>query len=125
MPRNQQPAQQEVQPDMSTTTNKNQSFRFVPGEQETSPDVGRLVELDDTNDDPGYQGDSEDFITDPMRTSVPSHPAGIEPEQAPVVTEKKTEPVEQELVIPVVVSRSQVRKTIPLKLRLEIRVVDD
>jgi hypothetical protein len=60
-----------------------------------------------------------------MRPSVPSQPADIEPEQAPVVTETRTEPIDQELVIPVVVSRSQVRKTIPLKLRLEIRVVDD
>jgi hypothetical protein len=110
---------------MGNTTNKDQPFNFVPEEQETSPDVGRLVELDDTNDDNGYQADSEEFITDPMRPSAPNQPAEIEPEQAPVVTEQKTEPVDQELVIPVVVSRSQVRKTIPLKLRLEIRVVDD
>jgi hypothetical protein len=41
------------------------------------------------------------------------------------VTDRKADVHEQEVVVPVVISRSQVRKSVPLKLRLEIRVVDD
>jgi signal recognition particle receptor subunit beta len=50
---------------------------------------------------------------------------GIESEEGPVITERKTEPEVQEITVPVVISQSQVRKTIPLKLRLDIRVIDD
>jgi hypothetical protein len=110
---------------MGNKSNTDQPFKFVPGEQETSPEVGRLVELDETPVQPAVDGDPEEFITDPMRPTGSDQPVVIEPEEAPVVTERKAEPAEQEIVVPVVVSRSQVRKTIPLKLRLEIRVVDD
>jgi hypothetical protein len=104
---------------------KEQPFRFVPEEQETSPDVGRLVELDEPQDDPRIDGDPAEFITDPMRPSGVGQPVEIETDVGPVVTEQETEATEHELVVPVVVSRSQVRKTLPLRLRLEIRVVDD
>jgi hypothetical protein len=83
------------------------------------------VELDEPPDNGANEFDSSDFITDPMQRNAPDQSPEIESEEAPVVTERKVEPNEQELVVPVVVSRSQVRKTIPLKLRLEIRVVDD
>jgi len=119
----------QAQKDMGNTSNTDQPFMFVPEEQETSPDVGRLVELDEQAVEPAVEpaveGDSQEFITDPMRPAGEVQPVEIEQEEAPVVTERKTEPAEQELVVPVVVSRSQVRKTISLKLRLEIRVVDD
>ena len=72
------------------------------------------------------------FISDPIQPSeepVENEPqevsAGIEAEEGPVITERKTEPKDVEITVPVVISRSQVRKTIPLKLRLDIRVIDD
>jgi len=77
------------------------------------------------SDVPAKVEEKEVFITDPMRPSSADEAAGIELQEEPVVTERKTEPSEQELVVPVVLSRSQVRKTIQLKLRLEIRIVDD
>jgi hypothetical protein len=87
--------------------------------------VGRLVELDEVPDSNNPGNDAPEFITDPMQRNAPEQSPEIEPEEGPVVTQRKAEPADQELVVPVVVSRSQVRKTIPLKLRLEIRVVDD
>jgi signal recognition particle receptor subunit beta len=106
----------------------NDSFSFQTEDEGLSPDVGRLVELDESAEPSEVivQEETPDFITDPMRSSPTPEPvAEIEPEEAPVVTERKVEMHEQELTVPVVISRSQVRKTIPLRLRLEIRVVDD
>jgi signal recognition particle receptor subunit beta len=100
-------------------------FNFVPKDEKSSPDIGRLVELDEASDAPVADQDSESFITDPMRPSAAEESSAIEMQETPVVTEPKPDSSEQELVVPVVVSRSQVRKTIPLKLRLEIRIVDD
>jgi signal recognition particle receptor subunit beta len=100
-------------------------FNFGIEESGTSPDVGRLVEFDDSPEESTPQDETQGFITDPMQRAAPDQEADFEAEQHPVVTERKLEAAEQELVVPVLVSRSQVRKTIPLKLRLEIRVVDD
>jgi len=145
----------------------------VSSEKNDSPDVGRLVELDESPDVATTEDEAPpEFITDPMQSSKqpvenespeltadptvqpskqpvenelpeftadptvqPSEqPAGSEPqevsprieaEEGPVITERKTEPTEVEITVPVVISRSQVRKTIPLKLRLDIRVIDD
>jgi signal recognition particle receptor subunit beta len=106
-----------------------------PQPQKSSPDIGRLVELDETPN--GFGNDRQEtpeFITDPMQRRKPSPPSVEESpekppefrvEESPVITERNPEPEEHEISIPVVISRSQVRKTIPLRLRLEIRVVDD
>jgi signal recognition particle receptor subunit beta len=123
---------------------KDGEFSFVENEGELSPDIGRLVELDGSADNGVQKKEPPEFITDPMQSAKPAgkkEPPGfindpiqsaetaakpeIETVEAPVVTERKTEPAEQELVVPVVISRSQVRKTVPIKLRLEIRVIDD
>jgi signal recognition particle receptor subunit beta len=100
-------------------------FNFVPKDEKSSPEIGRLVEFDETTDTPDSGEDPDEFITDPMRPSASEEPPELEAQEAPVVTKPKPEASEQEVVVPVVVSRSQVRKTIPLKVRLEIRVVDD
>jgi signal recognition particle receptor subunit beta len=93
-----------------------------------APDVGRLVELDESPESSGPADDGpSEFITDPMRpgSTEDEEPAEIEQQEGPVVTDRKADVHEQEVVVPVVISRSQVRKSVPLKLRLEIRVVDD
>jgi signal recognition particle receptor subunit beta len=92
---------------------------------DASPEVGRLVELDEAVDNGAVREEPPEFITDPMQRGPVDDMAQIESEEATVVTERKIDAVEEELTIPVVISRSQVRKTVPLKLRLEIRVVDD
>ena len=97
------------------------------------------------------EGEPKEFITDPMQRNeqpVESEPPEFisgpvqpgeqpvegEPKEdssefaadgGPVVTERKTEREVEEITVPVVISRSQVRKTIALKLRLDIRVIDD
>jgi signal recognition particle receptor subunit beta len=138
--------------DTNSATEEDDVSSLVPPETGVSPDVGRLVELDESPDvavtedqapsefitDPMQRGeepvesDPPEFITDPMTPSEqpvesdpPEESPRIEVEERPVVTERKTEPEEEEIAVPVVISRSQVRKTIPLKLRLEIRVIDD
>jgi hypothetical protein len=92
---------------------------------DASPEVGRLVELDESVENGAVREEPLEFITDPMQRGPVDDSAHIEPDEAPVVTERKTDAVEEELTIPVVISRSQVRKTVPLKLRLEIRIIDD
>lgn len=106
-------------------SDKDHGFRFVKDEGELSPDIGRLVELDESADNGAKKEDPPEFITDPMQSAREAHESEIETAEAPVVTDRNTEPDEQELVVPVVISRSQVRKTVPIKLRLEIRVIDD
>jgi hypothetical protein len=94
-----------------------------------SPDVGRLVELDDVGDAGGAREaeESPEFITDPMRGSREAAPEPIiETADPPSVADRRADAREEhEITVPVVISRSQVRKSIPLKLTLEIRVVDD
>ncbi len=176
--------------DTNSATEKDDLSRLVPPETGVSPDIGRLVELDESPDvgitedheppefitDPmqrneqPVEGEPKEFITDPMqRNEQPvesepqefisgpvqpgEQPVETEPQEfisgpvqpgeqpvegepkedssefaadeGPVVTERKTEREVEEITVPVVISRSQVRKTIALKLRLDIRVIDD
>lgn len=104
---------------------KDDAFRFVENEGKLSPDIGRLVELDESADNGVKKKEPPEFITDPMQSAETAGKPEIETVEVPVVTEHKTESADQELVVPVVISRSQVRKTLPIKLRLEIRVIDD
>lgn len=107
-----------------------ESFRYdASTEAVVSPEVGRLVELDDVADinaarDPEVRSE---FITDPMRSSTtPAAEPAIETTEPPSVADRRADAREEhEVTVPVVISRSQVRKSIPLKLILEIRVVDD
>jgi signal recognition particle receptor subunit beta len=112
----------------SPTEATEQSFSLRSEDNGVLADVGRLVELDESSEQPEIVREEAPtgFITDPMRSTTSSDPSPeIEAEDGPVVTERKAEPQVQELTVPVVISRSQVRKTVPLRLRLEIRVVDD
>ena len=142
---------------------KDDAFRFAENEGKLSPDIGRLVELDESADNGVKKEEPPEFITDPMQSSetarkkespgfindpvppaetaskkespgfindpVPPAETASKPEietvEAPVVVEREPEPAHHELVVPVVISRSQVRKTLPIKLRLEISVIDD
>ena len=176
--------------DTNSAIEKDDVSSLVPPETGVSPDVGRLVELDESPDDgitkdhepsefitdpmqrseKSVEGEPKEFISDPMQRNEKSvegepkefisdpmqrneqpveskppefisdpiqpseQPAGTEPqeessefdaEKGPVVTERKPKREVEEITVPVVISRSQVRKTIPLKLRLDIRVIDD
>ena len=104
---------------------KDGAFKFVANEGKLSPDIGRLVELDESADNGVKKKEPPEFVTDPIPSAETAGKPEIEAVEAPVVTERKTEPVDHELVVPVVISRSQVRKTLPIKIRLEIRVIDD
>lgn len=107
---------------------RDDSFSFHSENEGVSPDVGRLVELDEPAESSELIAEEEppEFITDPMRSTPSPEPTPeIKPREAPKAKDRKTDIQEQELTVPVVISRSQVRKTIPLRLRLEIRVVDD
>ncbi len=118
----------ETQDDPSVEGLSNPSLNLGGGEEEEAPDIGRLVELDESNDstDSPETEKTPEFITDPMsRGAVAEEEPEIQAYEAPKVADPKPVDKEQELVVPVVISRSQVNKTIPLKLRLEIQVIDD
>ncbi|UCH84042.1 MAG: hypothetical protein JSW50_16710 [Candidatus Latescibacterota bacterium] len=118
------------------------TFRFESLE-ETHMDqqIGRVIDLDDKPADrtemPVDPGASGDFITDPCTTADQSE---ITKEQDPsdVIAKDKDVMLSQRpdvpmrstedecvITVPVLLTRSQIRKTIPIKLTLEIQIVDD
>jgi signal recognition particle receptor subunit beta len=96
-------------------------------------DVGRTLELDESpaeaTTSPAPEPDG--FITDPMgAVATESTPAALEPKFEPTDVEKDIDMdvdivSEIEVNVPVVISRSQVRKALPVKLILEIQIVED
>jgi hypothetical protein len=106
----------------------NSSLSLRSREVEESPDIGRLVELDESavSTDGVKPQTRPEFITDPMsRGTVAEEEPEIQTDEAPTIADPKPVGKDQEIVVPVFISRSQVNKTIPLKLRLEIRVIDE
>lgn len=109
------------------------TFSFESKNKDQVPsDVGRVLELDDQVEVTDEEEIEEvpEFITDPMRPRVTM----VEDEIKPPVLEPKSSDQEQHdlesqdedlITVPVVLSRSEVQKTIPLKVVLEIRIVDD
>jgi len=123
-------AREEQDPRLGTQGSDDESFRYdASTEAVVSPEVGRLVELDDVADvSAAHEPEARsEFITDPMRgTTAPAAEPAIEAAEPPSVVDRRADAREEhEVTVPVVISRSQVRKSIPLKLILEIRVVDD
>jgi hypothetical protein len=131
-PRSEEPQsrENEAEPD-------DRAFRFVSLETpQLDESSGRVIDLEQTN---GNDADHADrgpskglFLTDPLRSEEQTaHEAEELPKPGSntgtVTLEEPTPPAEDECVItvPVVLTRSQVRKTIPVKLRLDVRVVDD
>jgi len=102
-------------------------------EAELHTGLCRVVELDEPSEPVEQEKSNGDgFITDPCRPVVPDEVEDIEPvrdEEEPAGLEPKSahmQPADELTVnVPVVISRSQVRRTIPLKLILEIHVTDD
>ncbi len=117
-----------------TDSNDSDEFQFEAiGGEEQEDRLGRIVELDEPTPS-GEKGETErdEFITDPCRAIVGEESAGghdttdkevrVSVDQSAV---KSQSGEELTFVVPVVISRSQVRRTIPLKLVLEIHVTDD
>jgi signal recognition particle receptor subunit beta len=116
-------------------------YHFAPidGIDGMENDLGRVLELDETpkpiEREEDITGDSNGngFIKDPCRTTdVEDNPCDDKVEKVQVEIEAVHDPVhetpppsESVLTLPIVISRSQVRKTIPLKLVLEVQITDD
>jgi signal recognition particle receptor subunit beta len=107
---------------------------FSPmSEAELHTGLGRVVELDELSEPVEQEKSNGDgFITDPCRSVVPNDAEDQEPlqndEDSPGLEPKsaRKHPAEELTVnVPVLISRSQIRRTIPLKLILEIHVTDD
>lgn len=93
--------------------------------------VGRVINLEDT-ETPGDEKTSKgEFVLDPFHSSNPKKAKAAPPAAAPAGPVSPPAPPLPEdddevcITVPVVVRRSQMRKTIPVKLSLEIQVVDD
>ena len=112
-------------------------FRFASLEgPPLDENVGRVIDLDQGN---GNDVDHSDrgmsrglFLTDPLHSDEQT---AHEPDELPR-TNSKTDavaleeqspsaPDEYVITVPVVLKRNQVRKTVPVKLRLEVQVIDD
>ncbi len=125
------------------STAEGDEYRFAPIDG-MDEGLGRVLELEDTpapmkpEVDEWDDSDRNGFIKDPCRTKITDEkPAGKVTKEAPAESEEKRESAreahspaapaaeESELTIPIVISRSQVRKTVPLKLVLEIRFSED
>jgi hypothetical protein len=92
---------------------------------EVDKDMGRVVDLD-SSVETGEVDEQNDFITDPCRPSAAGDDAA---EEKAAGREEAMTPLssgeEISLSVPVVITRSQVKKNIPLKLVLEIQVIDE
>ncbi|UCG50904.1 MAG: GTPase domain-containing protein [Candidatus Latescibacterota bacterium] len=98
--------------------------------------VGRLVDLEEKPDQRGPdlapRAPSGEFITDPWRSGE-TEPVREEELSEAISTTEDVDLQEKSpsngdeciITVPVLVSRAQTRKTIPIKLALEIQVVDD
>ena len=98
--------------------------------------VGRVVDLgrDTAHDSGRAEGPSPAglFITDPFRATetADEYKNGLSrsisrPEAVSLRSEAPATGDECVITVPVLITRCQIRKTIPIKLRLEVQVVDD
>jgi len=116
---------------------KDETLRFESLEIAPIDDnVGRVVDLGrDTADDSDRAGGTSSvglFITDPFRAAeaADEYKNGLSrsisrPEAVSLRAEAPVTGDECVITVPVLITRSQIRKTIPIKLRLEVQVVDD
>jgi hypothetical protein len=123
-------------------TEEGDDYRFAPMNGMEN-ELGRVLELDDTPKpvEPKGKGrndaDRNGFIKDPCRTTTGEDKSSgdgadrvqveIEAVHDPVSDPVRETPAASEPVftVPIVISRSQVRKTVPMKLMLEIRITED
>lgn len=124
-------------------TAEGDEYRFAPIDG-MDEGLGRVLELEDTPSpmkaevDEWDDSDRNGFIKDPCRTKIAEEKSADKvAKETPVEVKEKrisareahapAAPAaeESELTIPIVISRSQVRKTVPLKLVLEIQISED
>jgi signal recognition particle receptor subunit beta len=94
--------------------------------------VGRVIDLEDTESSPAEETADGEFVLDPFQSSerkeaAPAKTARPKPPLAPRAAPPPP-PVDGDEVcvsVPVVITRSQMKKNIPLKISLEIQVVDE
>jgi signal recognition particle receptor subunit beta len=110
-------------------------FRFVALDA-TSIDesVGRVVDLERDSDEEVQRAEQSGggfgFITDPCRVDSRAESEDLAGSISPVEEVSLSERAPQEedecvITVPVTLSRSQTRKTIPIKLRLDVQIVGD
>jgi signal recognition particle receptor subunit beta len=111
------------------------TFRFAS--LEAAPideNVGRVIDLEADSGEGAERGQihhpEREFITDPCRASEQDDGDDISSSISALDGVSLGEPAAQTdeecvITVPVLLSKSQTRKTIPIKLRLEVHVVDD
>ena len=95
--------------------------------------VGEVVDLEENESvDQATQESAEtDFITDPCQSAAAvNETEDIEeiissPEDVTLSDRSASMDDECVITVPVLLSRTQIRKTIPIKLRLEVQIIDD
>ena len=97
-------------------------------------DIGRVIDFDDTQplERTPDERSSGEFIVDPFHSGTNeggAHGRPVAPTPAPDPGARSAAPLssqdEVSITVPVVLTRSQMRKTIPVKVTLEIQWVDE
>jgi signal recognition particle receptor subunit beta len=117
------------------SVDKDFQFASLEGAEEMDEAVGRVVDFEDTEVEESDDSRGGDFIVDPfqkkaaepeLRKDVPSapRPASTPPPAPPSPTpEQDATPVT--VTVPVYIRRSQMHKTVPIRIELEIQVGDE
>ena len=122
---------------MDDSLDKEFQFASLESSREVDEDVGRVIDFDDTPVELPTDSQGGEFIVDPFQsktaeteepepkeaTSPPPRTASPPPGHPSPVASQDDEPVT--VTVPVYLKRSQMRKTVPIKIELEIQVGDE
>ena len=115
---------------------------------EINETVGRVIDLEDTDSSPPEESVDGEFVLDPFQSSKktgspkaapPKPPPAprVSPPAPPLPPREASPPLRADssppsedshevcVSVPVVITRSQMKKSIPLKINLKIQVVED
>lgn len=112
------------------------SFKFASLEaKQMDETVGQVLDLDEKENgetvDTKPEAKDDDFITDPCRSDTEKEEieniSGMISKTEDVILDEQSASLDDEcmITVPVLLSRTQIRKTIPIKLRLEVQIIDD
>lgn len=95
-------------------------FGFEDHPETVDDDLGRLIHLEEQGGTTDESLGDEEFIVDPFSRRRPPQPREVSPIQEEA---RADEPVT--ISVPVVVSRSELKKAIPIRLEIEIEITED
>jgi len=122
---------------MDDSLDKEFQFASLESSRDVDEDVGRVIDFEDTQVEEPADSQEGEFIVDPFQSktaeteppepeeaiSPPPATASPPPPQPSPVAGQDDEPIT--VTVPVCLKRSQMRKTVPIRIELEIQVDDE